>query len=107
MTDIKSLTLDELKKEMEALGEKSFRAAQIYKWLHVKLVHSFDEMTDLSVALRDKLKASFSVTDEPPEVTVNVLSILKKGIMTPSATRSSRCFARSSLKPRPSPASRR
>jgi 23S rRNA (adenine2503-C2)-methyltransferase len=63
MKDIKSLTLDELKKEMEALGEKSFRAAQIYKWLHVKLVHSFDEMTDLSVALRDKLKASFSVTD--------------------------------------------
>lgn len=63
MLDIKSYTLDELKKEMEALGEKSFRAAQVYKWLHVKLAESFDEMTDLSVALRDKLKASYTLTD--------------------------------------------
>ncbi len=63
MFDIKSFTLDELKKEMEALGEKTFRAAQVYKWLHVKLVESFDEMTDLSVALRDKLKASYTLTN--------------------------------------------
>ena len=63
MFDIKSFTLDELKKEMEALGEKTFRAAQVYKWLHVKLVESFDEMTDLSVSLRDKLKASYTLTN--------------------------------------------
>ena len=34
MTDIKSLTLEELKTEMEGLGEKSFRAAQLYQWMH-------------------------------------------------------------------------
>ena len=43
-TDIKSLTLEELKKELTEMGEKPFRAAQIYEWLHVRLVRSFDEI---------------------------------------------------------------
>ena len=63
MKDIRSLTIEELKAEMEALGEKAFRATQIYKWLHVKLVSSFDEMTDLSSNLRERLKASYEITD--------------------------------------------
>lgn len=63
MKDIKSLKIDELKAELGAMGEKTFRAGQIYKWLHVKLVSSFDEMTDLSVGLREKLKAEFVITD--------------------------------------------
>ena len=46
MIDIKSLTLPELQEEMEKIGEKKFRAGQIYEWMHVKLVDSFDEMTN-------------------------------------------------------------
>jgi len=63
MKDIKSLTLAQLKDEMTHLGEKPFRAGQIYKWLHVKLVSSFDEMTDLSAALREKLSSEYEITD--------------------------------------------
>ena len=55
MTDIKSLTLDELTKEMEAIGEKKFRAAQIYSWMHERLADDFDQMTNLSKNLREKL----------------------------------------------------
>ena len=59
--DIKSLTFSEMKKEMEGIGEKAFRAKQIYEWLHVKLVDSFDEMTNLSKALREKLEATYAI----------------------------------------------
>ena len=55
-TDIKSLNLKELTVFMEGLGEKAFRAKQIYQWLHVKHVESFDEMTNISKALIEKLK---------------------------------------------------
>ena len=51
--DIRSYTFEELKQEMEHLGEKSFRAKQVYEWLHVKLADSFEEMTNLSKALRE------------------------------------------------------
>lgn len=63
MKDIKSLTIDELRNDLTVLGEKPFRAAQIYKWLHVKLVSSFDDMTDLSVKLRERLKKEYSITN--------------------------------------------
>ncbi len=53
--DIRSYGYDELKKEMQALGEKAFRAGQIYDWLHVKLADHFDEMTNLSKNLRERL----------------------------------------------------
>ena len=56
MTDIKSMTIDELKELMTALGDKPFRAKQIYSWLHEHLVTSYDEMTNLSKSLREKLK---------------------------------------------------
>lgn len=54
-TDIKSLTKKELECYLEGLGEKKFRARQIFSWIH-KGVESFDEMTDLSKELREKLK---------------------------------------------------
>lgn len=53
--DIKSMTQKELKNFLAELGEKPFRAAQIYQWMHEKLAVSFDEMTNLSKALRQKL----------------------------------------------------
>ena len=62
MTDIKSLTLEELKTEMERLGEKSFRAAQLYQWMHQKLARSFDGMTNLPAALRKKLAQEYAFT---------------------------------------------
>ncbi len=54
--DLKSLTLEELQIEMVSIGEAKFRAKQIFRWLHVKYANSFDEMTDLSEALREKLE---------------------------------------------------
>lgn len=60
-TDILSLTLDELSEKIESLGEKKFRAKQIYKWLHVKKAKSFDEMTDLSENLRQTLSDHFFI----------------------------------------------
>lgn len=59
-SDIKSMDFDELRAELAALGEKEFRAAQIYEWLHKKLCGSFDEMTNISLALREKCKERFS-----------------------------------------------
>ncbi len=61
-TDIKSLSLEELKQEFDGMGEKSFRAGQVYQWMHQKLVRSFDEMTNLSKELREKCKCKFAYT---------------------------------------------
>ena len=55
-TDIKSLNVKELTVFIEGLGEKSFRAKQIYQWLHIKQVESFEEMSNISKALIEKLK---------------------------------------------------
>lgn len=54
MVNLKDLTFEELKIFMCNLGEKPFRAKQIFSWLH-KGIFSFDEMTDISLALREKL----------------------------------------------------
>ena len=59
--DIKSLNLEELGSFIEELGEKKFRGKQIYQWLHVKHVSSFDEMTNISKALIEKLKEHCSL----------------------------------------------
>ncbi len=59
--DICSFTLEELKIEMEILGEKAFRAKQVYEWLHVKLAESFEEMTNLSKGLREKLDDRYRI----------------------------------------------
>ena len=60
--DIKSLNLNELKIEMEALGEKAFRAKQMYEWMHVKLARDFNEMTNLSEKLRQKCSELYDYT---------------------------------------------
>lgn len=59
--DILSLSAEELADELEALGEKKFRAGQIFEWLHVKRAVSFDEMTNISLALRTKLSDKFYI----------------------------------------------
>ncbi len=60
--DIKSLTLEELKRELLAHGEKAFRAGQIYSWMHEKLASGFDEMSNLSKGLRELLKNEYDYT---------------------------------------------
>ena len=60
--EILGLNMEELKAEVANMGEKPFRAKQIYSWLHSKRVESFDEMTDLSEKLREKLKESFYIS---------------------------------------------
>lgn len=78
-TDIKSLNLAELKKEMELIGEKPFRAAQIYEWLHKKLCDSFDEMTNLSVSLREKLSERYEIAKaEPVDIRTSKIDDTKK-----------------------------
>ncbi len=62
MQDIKSFTLEELKTEMEKLGEKTFRAKQLYQWMHQKLARSFDEMTNLPLSLREKCSREYEYT---------------------------------------------
>lgn len=61
-TDIKSLPLPLLQQEMEKIGEKKFRAAQLYEWMHRKLAEDFSEMTNLSVSLREKCAEVFELT---------------------------------------------
>ena len=61
-TDIKSLSLPQLVREMEQIGEKKFRAAQLYEWMHKKLAEDFAEMTNLSLSLREKCAEHFELT---------------------------------------------
>lgn len=62
LKDIKSFALDELKGEIRTLGEKEFRAAQLYDWMHKKLAVSYEEMTNLPKAFREKLSQEYSLT---------------------------------------------
>lgn len=61
MLDLKSMTLAEMTGLMKEMGEPGFRGKQIFQWLH-RGVTSFDEMTNLSKALRDKLAQTCFIT---------------------------------------------
>ena len=69
MKNIKDYNLDELKEEMLSIGEKSYRAEQIFKWIYVENVTDFNEMTNLSLELREKLKENY---------TLDIYKIIKK-----------------------------
>ena len=60
--DIKSLTLSQLKEEMESLGEKSFRAGQLYEWMHEKLAEGYEEMTNIPRRLAEQCALRFEYT---------------------------------------------
>ena len=68
-TNIKNYNLDILKEELKRIGEKSFRAEQIFKWIYQEKVDSFDKMTNLSLELRKKLDENF---------TLGIFKIVKK-----------------------------
>lgn len=61
MKNIKDYNLDALKEEIINLGEKSFRAEQIFKWLYIDKVKSFADMTNLSLELREKLDENYDI----------------------------------------------
>ena len=69
--DIKSLYLEELTEKLKEMGQPAFRAKQIFEWLHEKLVENYDEMTNLSKELREKLKKTY------PLVTLKVVDALR------------------------------
>ncbi|MBO4389858.1 MAG: 23S rRNA (adenine(2503)-C(2))-methyltransferase RlmN [Lachnospiraceae bacterium] len=82
-TDIRALSREELKSFVtESLGEKAFRADQIYSWLHEKYAASFDEMSNLSKDLRKKLADRCElVTLKPVKVYVSKIDGTRKYLM--------------------------
>lgn len=77
--DIKSLTLEELTQVIRQMGDKPFRAKQIYQWLHQKLVTDFDAMGNISKTLRDQLKEQFTLTAlHPVDVKISQIDGTRK-----------------------------
>ena len=56
MKNIKDYNIDELIQQLQELGEKKYRAEQIFKWIYQEKACNFDDMTNLSLELRNKLK---------------------------------------------------
>ncbi len=75
MTSLRDLTFEQLENLIVSLDEKKFRAAQVFSWLH-KGVRSFDEMTNVSKSLRDKLSENYYVSS--PEIVKKLESRLDK-----------------------------
>ena len=64
MIDLKSLTQEELTQALKEMGEPAFRGKQVFTWLY-RGVTSFDEMSNLPKALREKLKEQCILTVPP------------------------------------------
>ncbi len=62
-TDLKSMTIEEMQDFFATIGEPKFRAKQVFQWLHDKRVKSFDEMTNLSKQLREKLSRETKISN--------------------------------------------
>ncbi len=71
-TNLLGLSPVQMKEYFESIGEKSFRATQLIKWIHQQGVSSFDEMTNLSKPLREKLERLAVI--RAPEVVSDHLS---------------------------------
>lgn len=69
--DIRTYSLEELQELVKELGQPAFRAKQIFEWLHVKNVCSFEDMTNIPAALRNKLAEEFAFS-VPTEVVKQV-----------------------------------
>lgn len=77
LKNIRHLTLPELEQYFDTLGEKKFRAKQVWEWLWQKGAHSFADMTNLSKELRQKLGANFVL----PALTVDTTQKSTDGTM--------------------------
>jgi 23S rRNA (adenine2503-C2)-methyltransferase len=104
-TDIRSLSLEEIKTWLEASGEKAFRAKQIYEWLWKKSARSFADMTNLSVETRAALDAHFvinavTVADSQVSRDRTVKNAFRlhdgnivEGVLIPTETRMTACIS--------------
>ena len=103
--NIKSLTQDEMRAWFESIGEKSFHANQVYRWLYVQKVQSFEEMTNLSKSLREKLieladisRIKIDFTAKSKDGTVKIRYKLHDGemiesVLIPEKTRLTICIS--------------
>ena len=64
--DLRSLSFEELKRETEEAGEKSFRATQVYEWLHKKNVADLNEMSNVPAAFKEKLLLKYDLYSMVP-----------------------------------------
>lgn len=103
--NIRSLSKADLKKAFVEMGEKSFRSTQVYEWLWQKNAASFDEMTNLSVKLREQLKETFFIdhitldeqqvsSDRTIKCAFNVgVGKVVEGVLIPTKTRMTACIS--------------
>jgi 23S rRNA (adenine2503-C2)-methyltransferase len=103
--NIRNLSLDELKSTAESLGEKSFRAKQIYEWLWQKNVSTFEEMSSLSKSFREKLEAAYfidKITLDDQQIssdkTIKCAFEVEKGkvvegVLIPTSSRTTACIS--------------
>lgn len=105
MTDIRTLTYEELEQFLFSIQEKKFRAKQIWTWLWQRGVGSFDEMTDLSLTLRSKLAEQFAFArtvidqevqsrDKTAKFALKLHDgLLVEGVLIPSGDRVTACVS--------------
>lgn len=77
--DLKSMNLAEMTEFIVSIGEKPFRAKQVYQWIHEKQADSFDEMTNISKKMRELLAdAGYLTTLKKEEVQISKLDGTRK-----------------------------
>ncbi len=103
--DIRDLSFEELEQYLSSIGEKSFRATQIFEWIYQKNAWGFDTMANLSKDLRDRLKKDFVL--KPNDIAEKMIS--QEGttkflfdlhdkekiesVLIPTATRTTACIS--------------
>lgn len=104
-TNIRALSLPELSEQLAGFGEKKFRAKQVYEWLWQKNAHSFDEMTNLSLSLRDVLNENYFIdaitldeqqvsNDRTIKCVFNVgTGKIMEGVLIPTKSRMTACIS--------------
>lgn len=105
MKDIRTLSLDQLKDYFMTLGEKPFRAKQVYDWLWSKNLHSIEEMTNLSKSLRDRISEEYTINpvsvDQLQRSTDGTIKngvklhdgLMVESVLIPTETRTTACVS--------------
>lgn len=103
--NIRHLSLEDLKSSLVELGEKAFRAKQIYEWIWQKNAHSFEEMTNLSKSLRELLNESYwidiiDLKDQQISIDKTIKcaflthdSKVIEGVLIPTSSRTTACIS--------------
>lgn len=103
--DIRLLDLDEISQYLVSIGEKAFRAKQIYEWIWAKSAKDFDAMTNLSLELRVRLKSDFfmkgiAIADKQVSSDKTIKCAFQlhddkvvEGVLIPTSTRMTACIS--------------